>query len=343
MGFILISRHVPEKNDIELSLSISNQYSIFGNKMIIKLKTAKTKILLFTKSVINQVQIKCKATLKELETHQNFFSKFIGLKKASETFKKEADKSLTAHLKLTNNFFDIHKEFENVCSKTKVFLTIQSDFIHARSYHNFNVEIRRGNLNNQKVVIKNYTNMNCQHSETINNEIKIIKKCSELADLGQPFLKCFGVNFDSQGNQISLESFGTDLKNKMQKMKSKNKQFTEEELRKMVERLIQGFCLLEVFKINHQDINASNILVHGSGKNIDVKIIDFKYFEVEKNYLPFNSTSIMETNSQNRVPELVNRIYPVSNNFFPDVYSLGLVILQMGDVFYDIYALEDQV
>ena len=135
---------------------------------------------------------------------------------------------------------------------------------------------------------------------------------------------------------ILLEFQETDLEKKIFEYQRLNKKFTNEEINKIVTRLVLGFSLLEQIDIVHNDINSSNILISGSGANIDVKIIDFDVSKFEcLGMYPFNHARIMTT-SWYRAPELVGKNSATFNPFKADVYSLGLVFYQLYDVNLDL-------
>ena len=211
--------------------------------------------------------------------------------------------------------------------------------IYSNTLFHYHLELKKAHWQNQKVILKRYSKK--KHSDwepqRFNKEIQITQKCSKFSEQGQPFLKCFGVFLYSSTLTIILEPFDTDLSVKIEKLRKDSKQFSEIELKKIVLRLMDGFCFLESIKVKHRDINPKNILIKGSGENIDVRIIDFGCSEIKQDGYPNTQNDKILISSMYRSPELIGKTQAEYNSFKADVYSLGLVFLLLSDVRIDIF------
>ena len=219
----------------------------------------------------------------------------------------------------------------------------EGNSIYGYEHTNFHVEVKRGRWNNKNIVIKRYSKIKTSdwNPDIFTKEIQIMQKCSVLAQDGYPFLLCYGVHLTKDLLTILLESVEMDLGKKIDLYKMNNQKFTIEEIKRIVERLVGGFSLLEQSGIKHQDIKPQNILIGGSGNNIDVKIIDFSVSEFKLTGMATTHTAQAVTSAYYRAPELVGQVQTNYNAFKTDVYSLGIVFYQLYNVKLDIKNIND--
>lgn len=220
-----------------------------------------------------------------------------------------------------------------------VFQSEASNNLYSYSHIDFYVEVKRGRQNNRDIVIKRYKALDNVpwNPEKFTKELQILQKCSELAGSGGPFLKCFNIHMQNKCITIVLESVETDLGKRIDEYKQRRQNFTEDEQKIIADKLVRGFTSLQQIGIKHQDIKPQNILVNGSGPNIDVKIIDFSVSEFKYNNMATTQTAQTMTTAMYRAPEIAGKQGMVSFNAFKaDSFSLGLVLMQLYDVNYDI-------
>jgi hypothetical protein len=132
-----------------------------------------------------------------------------------------------------------------------------------------------------------------------------------------------------------MEFCKSDMEHEIIKRRAKNTPFTESELRKIIQDLIEALAYLQGINVAHRDLKPANLLM--SEKN--VKIADFG--------LSLQSIDLMKTSEYNCAgtlsylsPVLKNNFIQsvktsfakqaVCNPFKSDVYSLGLTVLHMA-------------
>ena len=203
------------------------------------------------------------------------------------------------------------------------------------TYHiNFYIEVKKGKWNDINIVIKRYKKLKKfdWRPEQFFKEIQILQMCSKLAESGLPFLRCHGAYLEKKSLTILLESYESELKIRIETLKSLDKQFTEVELKKIVLRLLEGFLMLERLGIKHLNINPSTILIIGSGEKIDVRITDINYSDSKSSGSSYCQNHQIIMSEIYKAPELFEKDENMRILKTADVYSLGLVFFQLSDV-----------
>ena len=211
--------------------------------------------------------------------------------------------------------------------------------IFSINHIDFYVEVKNAEWNNKKIVIKRYKKLKNSdwRPENFFREIQILQFCSKLAESGHPFQRCYGAYLESLSLTILLESYESELKIRIEKLRYLGKQFTEQEVKIIVLRLLDGFCVLESLEIKHLNINPSTILINGSEEKIDVRIIDISASDSRLNRIPFGKNDQSMMSEMYKAPELFEKNENMRSFKKADVYSLGLVFLQLSDVNINIY------
>lgn len=251
-----------------------------------------------------------------------------------------SERSLESRLKVDNEESkEIILDPVNYKNESPSIQSEERNNIYSYSHSDFYVEVKRGKSQNRNIVIKRYRALDNVpwNPKKFDKELQILQKCSDLANSNQAFLKCYNIYMEKSCITILLESVETDLGRRIEEFKQKKGKFTEQEQSIIADKLIRGFTSLQQIGIKHQDIKPQNILVSGSGANIDVKIIDFSVSDFKYNNMATTHTADAVTTAMYRAPEIAGKQGSVSFNAFKaDTFSLGLVLFQLYNVNYDI-------
>ena len=189
-----------------------------------------------------------------------------------------------------------------------------------------------------KLAVKVYrAKQNPTDLDAINSEIQILKALSAKASPENCFLKYYGEFKHENSVYLVMEHADSDLMTKITEWKKlPNYQLPESKFKTMIYKLIKSFAEMEEMNINHLDIKPHNILVTN---DLELKIIDFSISEVRDYENAYISSAVGESHSvqgtKGYMSPQLQYFYDkgIQNAVFSkgkaDVFSLGLVILQM--------------
>ena len=240
----------------------------------------------------------------------------------------------SANLTLPTNFLSIpHMNLEDSSNAN---ITIQNEeAIYQQNIPNFaTVTIKRITDGDKVYAAKEYSNITSKRArEIISQEMSIMEKLSADADPENCFIKIYGIYPTEDKIQIRMDYISFDLKRVLQFWKDNDYKLTDEELMKIISKLINCFADLQERKIYHRDIKPQNILIT---EKLQPKVIDFNAsYERHKNELS-------DITQQERVKGSINYMAPelleLRNKNFKegkfrivkaDVFSLGLTLWEL--------------
>ena len=197
----------------------------------------------------------------------------------------------------------------------------------------FHVEVKRCIYKNESIAVKRYSALEGMpwNPNDYFDEIKILKKCSELNN--SCFLKFYGATVKTNDISIYFEHLDENLDQRINNYRNKRKSNFAEFSSALIQ-LVQGFASLETIGIMHKDIKPGNILISGEDEHVVVKIIDFGYSKIKTVGLKTTHTAKAITTQNYRAPELLGKDVACFNSFKADAFSLGLTL-------YEMYSLEE--
>ena len=213
-------------------------------------------------------------------------------------------------------------------------LKLETEPIYKKDTKSSLILIRKGKYNGKNIVAKIYKKVEDieLNLAKITEEIRIYKLLYEKAKIEYHlncFLKYYGTCIYDNAIYLILEYMENTLEAEIKKKRTTNEKYSEGILENMFRHLLKSFADMEALKIFHRDIKLQNLLID---EDCNIKIIDFG---LSIDYSENESTQAIENNCKEgsksfMAPERFDRSIKTINTGLADVFSLGIVFLQMS-------------